>query len=51
MIRPHPKAAALKNTKRGRPKGKSTILTNTPEKLAIEEKKRIKNKKAKRKIV
>lgn len=51
MIRPHPKAAARKNTKRGRPKGKSIILTNTPEKLAIEEKKRVKKKKAKRKIL
>lgn len=36
MIRPHPKAAPRKGTQKGRQKGKSRILTDTPEKNAIE---------------
>ncbi|XP_050509907.1 uncharacterized protein LOC126886851 [Diabrotica virgifera virgifera] len=36
MIRPHPKAAPRKNNGRGRQKGKSRILTDTPEKIRIE---------------
>lgn len=36
MIRPHPKAEARKEVRRGRLKGKSRILTDTPEKNEIE---------------
>lgn len=35
-VRPHPKAQARKMSNRGRRKGKSRILTDTPERLAIE---------------
>ena len=35
-IRPHPKAEARKKSDKGRAKGKSRVLTDTPEKLAIE---------------
>lgn len=37
MIRPHPKAPPRKISNSGRPKGKSRILTDTPEKNAIED--------------
>lgn len=37
FIRPFPKAAPRKPTTRGRKKGKSTILTETPEKTSIED--------------
>lgn len=47
MIRPHPKAARRKNTRKGREKGRSRILTDTPEKLLIEEQKQAKARKAK----
>lgn len=36
-IRPYPKALSRQNPARGRKRAKSTILTDTPEKLAIEE--------------
>lgn len=36
MIRPHPKAGARKSSKKGRKKGATKILTDTPEKEAIE---------------
>lgn len=45
MIRPHPKAAPRKNTRKGRRKGRSRILTDTPEKLIIEEQKPVKARK------
>ena len=44
-IRPFPKADPRQNTRKGRKKRKSAILTDTPEKLAIEEE--FKNRKAK----
>lgn len=41
VLRPFPKAAERKTeSNRGRPKGKSRILTDTPEKLALEGKKK-----------
>ncbi|KAJ8703930.1 hypothetical protein PYW07_013224 [Mythimna separata] len=36
VIRPHPKAGPRKGSGKGRKKGKTRILTDTPEKLAIE---------------
>nr|XP_023016981.1 uncharacterized protein LOC111506204 [Leptinotarsa decemlineata] len=42
IIRQHPKAAPRKGTHKGRPKGKSRILTDTPEKNAIEALKTVK---------
>lgn len=36
IIRPHPKAEPRKETRRGRQKGRSRILTDTPEKQEIE---------------
>lgn len=36
MIRPHPKAAPRTNSRRGRKRAQTKILTNTPEKLALE---------------
>ncbi|KAI4464160.1 hypothetical protein MML48_3g00014046 [Holotrichia oblita] len=36
VVRPHPKAEPRKSTNKGRAKGKSRILTDTPEKQAIE---------------
>lgn len=46
MIRPHPKAEARKvASNKGKPKGKSRILTDTPEKLAIEENLRMRSNK------
>nr|CAI5827726.1 unnamed protein product [Callosobruchus analis] len=41
IIRPHPKAAPRKGTQKGKRKGKSRILTDTPEKNAIEALKKV----------
>nr|CAI5826562.1 unnamed protein product [Callosobruchus analis] len=41
IIRPHPKAAPRKGTQKGNRKGKSRILTDTPEKNAIEALKKV----------
>ena len=38
IIHPYPKAPLRKASRRGRELGKSTILTNTPEKTVIEHK-------------
>lgn len=48
IIRPHPKAAPRKSSNRGRPKGRSCILTDTPEKNRIEELKMAQSKKIKK---
>ncbi|KAF2886240.1 hypothetical protein ILUMI_19933, partial [Ignelater luminosus] len=41
ILRPYPKGQARKDSNRGRPKGRCTTATDTPEKMLIEEKKKM----------
>ncbi|KAL0830140.1 hypothetical protein ABMA28_003597 [Loxostege sticticalis] len=50
MIRPHPKAGARKTIKKGRKKGATKILTDTPEKEAIEKEHREREEKKRKQL-
>ncbi|XP_063837138.1 uncharacterized protein LOC135086264 [Ostrinia nubilalis] len=50
MIRPHPKAGPRKNTNKGRKKGATRILTDTPEKDSIEKEHREREEKKRKKL-